>query len=78
MQQVFEPRSLAGDENHVGYRLHLCRHLVLCDRNWICDGVRSAGDKGDAEAMIETLALGLVTVGLIVYLVYALLRPEKF
>jgi K+-transporting ATPase KdpF subunit len=28
--------------------------------------------------MIETLALGLVTVALLVYLVYALLRPEKF
>jgi len=28
--------------------------------------------------MIELLALGLVTVALLVYLVYALLRPEKF
>jgi K+-transporting ATPase KdpF subunit len=28
--------------------------------------------------MIETLLLGLVTVALLVYLVYALLRPEKF
>jgi len=28
--------------------------------------------------MIETLALGLVTAALLVYLVYALLRPEKF
>jgi len=28
--------------------------------------------------MIETVALGFVTVGLLVYLVYALLRPEKF
>jgi len=28
--------------------------------------------------MIETVALGLVTVGLLIYLVYALLRPEKF
>jgi K+-transporting ATPase KdpF subunit len=28
--------------------------------------------------MIETLLLGLVTVSLLVYLVYALLRPEKF
>jgi K+-transporting ATPase KdpF subunit len=30
------------------------------------------------EAMIEMLALGLVTVALLVYLVYALLRPERF
>jgi len=28
--------------------------------------------------MIETALLGLVTVALLVYLVYALLRPEKF
>jgi len=28
--------------------------------------------------MIETLMLGVVTVLLLVYLVYALLRPEKF
>jgi len=31
-----------------------------------------------ASAMMEILALGLVTVALLVYLVYALLRPEKF
>jgi len=31
-----------------------------------------------ATEMIEMLALGLVTVALLVYLVYALLRPEKF
>jgi len=28
--------------------------------------------------MIEMLSLGVVTVALLVYLVYALLRPEKF
>ncbi|WP_158942558.1 K(+)-transporting ATPase subunit F [Granulicella sp. S190] len=28
--------------------------------------------------MIETLLLGLTTVLLLIYLVYALLRPEKF
>jgi K+-transporting ATPase KdpF subunit len=39
--------------------------------------VRAARGEGDEE-MIETLALGLVTVALLVYLVYALLRPEKF
>jgi K+-transporting ATPase KdpF subunit len=39
--------------------------------------MRSIRRKGDA-AMIETLALGLVTAALLVYLVYALLRPEKF
>jgi len=28
--------------------------------------------------MIETLLLGVVTLSLLIYLVYALLRPEKF
>jgi len=28
--------------------------------------------------MMELILLGLVTVALLVYLVYALLRPEKF
>ncbi|WP_184254841.1 K(+)-transporting ATPase subunit F [Granulicella mallensis] len=28
--------------------------------------------------MIETILLGLVILGLLVYLVYALLQPEKF
>jgi K+-transporting ATPase KdpF subunit len=39
--------------------------------------MRPTGCEGDAE-MIELLALGVVTVALLVYLVYALLRPEKF
>jgi len=39
--------------------------------------VRSVKDEGET-GMIETLLLGLVTVLLLVYLVYALLRPEKF
>jgi len=28
--------------------------------------------------MIEIILLGFVTVGLLIYLVYALLQPEKF
>jgi len=28
--------------------------------------------------MMETILLGLVTIALLAYLVYALLRPEKF
>lgn len=39
--------------------------------------MRSFTDEGET-GMIETLMLGLVTVLLLVYLVYALLRPEKF
>ena len=39
--------------------------------------MRSATGEGEA-GMIETYLLGLVTVLLLIYLVYALLRPEKF
>jgi K+-transporting ATPase KdpF subunit len=39
--------------------------------------VRPVGNQRGAS-MIETLTLGFVTVALLVYLVYALLRPEKF
>jgi K+-transporting ATPase KdpF subunit len=39
--------------------------------------VSAFGDEGET-GMIETALLGLVTVLLLVYLVYALLRPEKF
>src|ERR1700730_1769631 len=68
---------LAGGQDHVGYRLCRGEHAVFCHCDWICNGVGAARGEGDAE-MIETLALGLVTVALLVYLVYALLRPEKF
>ena len=61
----------------MGCRLHCCQFAVFCDRDCICDGVRPAGNEGGAS-MIETIALGSVTVALLVYLVYALLRPEKF
>ena len=62
---------------HVGYRLCRGKHSVLRHCDWICDGVRSARREGGKE-LIETVMLGLVTVALLVYLVYALLRPEKF
>jgi K+-transporting ATPase KdpF subunit len=61
----------------VGYRLYRGEHVVFCHRDWICSGLRPVRGKGDAE-MIEMTALGLVTVALLIYLVYALLRPEKF
>jgi K+-transporting ATPase KdpF subunit len=64
-------------QDHVGYRLCRGKHIVFLHRDWIRHGMRPARGEGDAE-MIETLALGLVTVALLVYLVYALLRPEKF
>jgi K+-transporting ATPase KdpF subunit len=34
--------------------------------------------ESEAETMIENILLLLLALGLLVYLVYALLRPEKF
>jgi len=34
--------------------------------------------EGEAEAMIENILLLALSIALMVYLVYALLRPEKF
>lgn len=61
----------------MGHRMYWGKRYFFCDCDWIRNGVRPVRDEGVAE-MIETLALGLVTVALLVYLVYALLRPEKF
>lgn len=61
----------------MGHRLSGCKRAVFhyCDR--LHDGVRAAGHEGET-GMIETSMLGVVTVLLLIYLVYALLRPEKF
>ena len=61
----------------MGFGMYRCQRAVFPDRNQLHDGVRSVGEQGEAR-MIETLLLGLVTLLLLVYLVYALLRPEKF
>jgi K+-transporting ATPase KdpF subunit len=56
--------------------MHCCERGILSDRHRLYDWLRAAGDEGGQ--MMETTLLGLVTVALLVYLVYALLRPEKF
>lgn len=61
----------------MGYRMYRSERPVFCDCDWIHDGMRSAAGEGET-GMIETYLLGLVTVLLLIYLVYALLRPEKF
>ena len=77
IRRVCCDRSFGGRRDHVGYRLCRGKHRLLCHCDWIRNGVRPARGEGDAE-MMETFALGLVTVALLVYLVYALVRPEKF
>ena len=51
---------------------------VLPGCGGVCDGLRTAEGKERGKAMIETLLLGAITLALLVYLVYALLRPERF
>jgi K+-transporting ATPase KdpF subunit len=60
----------------VGFGMYGCKHLIFLASDRVHDGLRPIRNEG--EMMIETLLLGLVTVLLLVYLVYALLRPEKF
>ena len=74
---TFWIESSGERQDYVGYRLCDWEHVVFCHCDWICEGMRSTWGEGGTE-MIEMLALGLVTVALLVYLVYALLRPEKF
>jgi K+-transporting ATPase KdpF subunit len=61
----------------VGRRICCGKHTLLRDCDWVRNGLRTIGDKGET-GMIETLLLGLVTVLLLAYLVYALLHPERF
>jgi K+-transporting ATPase KdpF subunit len=82
--RVFKIRRLTHEfdrsdrrQDHVGYRLRRGKRAVFCHCDWICSGVRPVAGEGDKE-LIETMMLGLVTVALLVYLVYALLRPERF
>lgn len=56
--------------------MHCGKRGVLFDRYCLHERVPAAGYKGGE--MMETILLGLITVALFVYLVYALLRPEKF
>lgn len=60
----------------MGFGMYGCEHFIFLASDRVHGGLRSVGNEG--EIMIETVLLGLVTVLLLVYLVYALLRPEKF
>ena len=63
--------------NHVGPRLHSRDHRILPRQHRLHRRLRSPGSKGEA-LMLEISLLAAVTSALLVYLVYALLRPEKF
>lgn len=61
----------------MGFRVYRSEHPVFCDCDWIHRGMQPATGEGET-GMIETYLLDVVTVLLLIYLVYALLRPEKF
>jgi K+-transporting ATPase KdpF subunit len=52
------------------------RGLLSCGHR-LHHRLRTVGHEGE-QMMLEIVLLGLVTVALLVYLVYALLRPEQF
>jgi K+-transporting ATPase KdpF subunit len=52
------------------------RGLLSCGHR-LHHRLRTVGHEGE-QMMLEIILLGLVTVALLVYLVYALLRPEQF
>jgi K+-transporting ATPase KdpF subunit len=61
----------------VGFWVPGSERAVLRGCDWVYVGVRTVAGEGET-GMIETVLLGFVTVLLLIYLVYALLRPEKF
>ncbi|WP_213803695.1 K(+)-transporting ATPase subunit F [Granulicella sp. dw_53] len=62
---------------HVGHRMHRSNGNLLHSRYRIHRRLRSPR-KQRGPLMIETILLSLVTLSLLGYLVFALLRPEKF
>jgi K+-transporting ATPase KdpF subunit len=72
MTVIFIGNAGALGERYVGHNIFGRNRSVLCSGPRICTGVRKTMSTWE-------VAMGLVmAVGLTVYLVYALLRPEKF
>jgi len=57
--------------------MHHCERRLLPHLHCLHRRLRTPGIKGDT-LMLEISLLAAVTAALLVYLVYALLRPEKF
>ena len=67
-QRIFRRTNARSD-------LCWCDCRFFPDRNWICARVREAEVK---EMALESMIAVAVSVLLLIYLTYALLRPEKF
>ena len=57
--------------------MHRGEFGLLPSSHLIHHRLRTVGHEGE-QIMLEIVLLGLVTISLLVYLVYALLRPEQF
>ncbi|MGC1783674.1 MAG: K(+)-transporting ATPase subunit F [Acidobacteriaceae bacterium] len=61
----------------MGHRNDCSGNWVLCNRDPIYRGLQPVGEQGE-QPMIEAVVLLTIVVLLFGYLVFALLRPEKF
>ena len=68
---------LPNEAFYVGSRMHSGQSGLLCDSHRLHPRLRTPRPESREVAM-ELILLGLVTIALLVYLVYALLQPEKF
>lgn len=62
-----------SDAGSIDDRFHAC---VLCCRNRLYTGLRQAEVR--ASMTLETVVVIVISLLLMFYLIYALLRPEKF
>lgn len=76
-RRIDEPSACRERPCYVGYRNDCDWRRILRDRHRVCEGLRASVDQG-ADEMIESVLLIVVIVLLMAYLVFALLRPEKF
>jgi K+-transporting ATPase KdpF subunit len=53
------------------------QRYIFSHRHRVYQRLRPARQQGE-QIMLETILLLIVTLGLLIYLVYALLQPEKF
>ena len=71
------PKPLQQEAPHVGHRMHRGKHGFL-HRSPSPTAQAASGWQEGELVMIELFLIGIVIASLLVYLVYALLRPEKF
>ncbi|WP_263381370.1 K(+)-transporting ATPase subunit F [Granulicella arctica] len=77
-EAAVEPTTwLPNEAFYVGSRMHSGQRGLLRNSNRLYHRMRTPRHESREVAM-ELILLGLVTVALLVYLVYALLQPEKF